>query len=215
MTRLRGGVIGLGVGSQHAVAFHEHADVDLVAICDKDENKLDKARANWPHVRVYREAGDLLASGLDVVAVASYDHDHVTQIMQALEAGIHVFAEKPLCVSETELSDIAAALDRHPALRLSSNTILRRSRRFIALRELIESGKLGRIFYAEADYVYGRFHKITDGWRGASPGYSVILGRGHPHDRFVALADRRSRRRGGSFRQQDRGQGGEFEIRGA
>ena len=178
MSRLRAGVIGLGVGNQHAIAFHEHPDVDLVAVCDFDSDKLNEAHVRWPQARLYKDAGELLASGLDIVAIASYDHDHVSQVLGALDAGIHVFAEKPLCVSEVELNAIGSALDRNPTLRLSSNTILRRSPRFMELRDSMEAGKLGQVFYAEADYVYGRFHKIKDGWRGMSPGYSVMLSGG-------------------------------------
>lgn len=192
MRRLRAGVIGLGVGSQHAIAFHQHADVELVAVCDRDDGKLQKALTDWPGIQTFREAEKALASGLDIVAVASYDHDHCAQVVHALDAGIHVFAEKPLCVSEAELAAIAAALDRNPSLRLSSNTILRRSPRFISLRDDIRAERLGRVFYAEADYVYGRFHKLTEGWRGATPDYSVMLGGGvHMVDLLLWLTGER------------------------
>jgi predicted dehydrogenase len=178
MKKLRAGVIGLGIGNQHALAFLEHDDVELVAVCDLDRERVHKATAEWSGVAGYQNAEDLLASGLDVVAIASYDHDHVHQVVKALTHGIHVFAEKPLCVSDTELAQIGDALDRDPRLRLSSNTILRRSPRFIDLRESIDRGSFGKLFYVEADYVYGRFHKITQDWRGESPGYSVMLSGG-------------------------------------
>ena len=38
------------------------------------------------------------------------------------------------------------------------------------------AGDLGRVYYMEADYNYGRIHKIVDGWRGAIDYYSVFLG---------------------------------------
>ncbi|RPH52968.1 gfo/Idh/MocA family oxidoreductase, partial [bacterium] len=63
-----------------------------------------------------------------------------------------------------------------PGLRLSSNLILRLCPRFKWLREKIASGDLGRIFYVEGDYDYGRLHKITQGWRGRLPFYSVVYG---------------------------------------
>lgn len=179
MTRLRAGVIGLGVGMQHALAFQEHAAVDLVAVCDLDPTRLAAARAVWPDIRTYERADDLLgAEDIDIVSIASFDHDHAHQVVQALQSGKHVFAEKPLCRTEDELAAIAAALHRNPRLRLSSNTILRRSPRFVAVKQSIEDGTLGRMFYVEADYVYGRLHKLTEGWRGRSPGYSVMLGGG-------------------------------------
>jgi predicted dehydrogenase len=177
--RLRAGVIGLGVGTQHALAFQEHTEVDLVAVCDLDSAKLATARATWPGIRTYDRAEDLRAAeDIGVVAIASFDHDHAIQILLALQSGKHVFAEKPLCRTQEELSAIASALHRNPQLRLSSNTILRRSPRFVAVKQLIEDDTLGEMFYVEADYVYGRLHKLTEGWRGRSPGYSVMLGGG-------------------------------------
>ena len=83
-----------------------------------------------------------------------------------------------MCVSESEAGAIREALARRPGLRLSSNTILRMSPRFRALRQEIADGRMGRVYYAEADYNYGRLHKLTEGWRGRNPHYSVMLGGG-------------------------------------
>ena len=44
------------------------------------------------------------------------------------------------------------------------------------LKDLIASGRFGRIFNIEGDYLYGRLHKLTEGWRGRIPDYSVTLG---------------------------------------
>jgi predicted dehydrogenase len=46
------------------------------------------------------------------------------------------------------------------------------------LKERIDSNQLGEIFHLEGSYDYGRLHKLTDGWRGRTPNYSVTLGGG-------------------------------------
>jgi predicted dehydrogenase len=95
-----------------------------------------------------------------------------------LELGIGVFVEKPLCTSEDEAAALRALHTANPGLRLSSNLPLRRSPRFLDLRERIRAGHLGRLYYAELDYEYGRLWKLTEGWRGREPEYSVMLGGG-------------------------------------
>ena len=74
--------------------------------------------------------------------------------------------------------EVAARLRGRPELVLSTNLPLRRSPRFVRLRELIAGGELGELFHLEGDYDYGRRHKLTDGWRGRIPYYSVMLGGG-------------------------------------
>jgi predicted dehydrogenase len=179
MAALGVGVIGLGVGEQHAIAFANHPDCRVVALCDLDQAKLDSVGARYPQARRYHSAEALLDDrDVQIVAVASYDDHHAGQIVRALDSGRHVFAEKPLCVSDAEAEAIRAALRRAPDLHLSSNTVLRMTPRFRELRADIARGAMGRVFYAEADYNYGRLNKLTQGWRGGIPGYSVMLGGG-------------------------------------
>lgn len=176
---LRVGVIGLGVGEQHVVGYEAHPQAEVVAICDRDEQKLAEVGERYPRARRLTDAVELLAEPeLDVVSIASYDSDHHEQVVATLGAGRHVFVEKPLCTSAAELAEIESLLAERPQLRLSSNLPLRRSPRFLEVRELIRSGGLGRLFYLEADYEYGRLWKLTEGWRGDLERYSVMLGGG-------------------------------------
>lgn len=173
------GVIGLGVGEQHALAFAAHPECRLVALCDRNPAKLAAVAERLPGTRLYSRAEDLIDDPeITVVSVASNDDDHYLQIIRALHRGKHVFCEKPLCLRADELRDIREAWRRSPGLRLSTNTILRRSPRFQWLKNAVADGQFGSIFCIEADYVYGRLKKLTDGWRGRIPGYSVMLGGG-------------------------------------
>lgn len=179
MTPLRAGVIGLGVGFQHAIGLAQHPDCELVAVCDRDPAKRQEARTRFPEVELFETAEALLEeSDLDLVCIASYDDDHADQILRALALDRHVFAEKPLCLRPEETAEIRAALERRRHLRLSSNTVLRASPRFVGLKSEIDAGSLGRVYAIEGDYNYGRLEKLTEGWRGRIPHYSVMLGGG-------------------------------------
>jgi predicted dehydrogenase len=189
---LRVGVIGLGIGAAHARGFAAHPSCEVVAVCDRDRARLDEWASIMPAARRYTQADDLIDDPqLDIVVVASQDDDHYGQILRALEAGRHVFAEKPLCLRVEHLHNIERAW-RASGRRLSTNTILRRSARFRWLRDAIHAGRLGRVCLIEADYVYGRWEKIVDGWRGRIPDYSVMLGGGiHMVDMVLWLAGER------------------------
>jgi predicted dehydrogenase len=179
MTPLRAAIIGLGVGEQHIAGYRAHPGAEVVALCDIDPAKLAMAAERYPELRLTPDPHELLTDPeIDVVSVASYDDAHYEQIRLALEHGKHVFAEKPLVLHEHEGIELARILDDRPELRLSTNLPLRLSPRFARVRELIASGELGELFHLEGDYDYGRRHKLTDGWRGRIPYYSVMLGGG-------------------------------------
>jgi predicted dehydrogenase len=176
---LRVGVIGLGVGEQHIVGFESHPDVTVTTLCDFDPVKLDDVAAKFPGRRLTSDAADVLEDpDIDVVSIASYDSYHFEHVRAALEGHKHVFVEKPLCQRPEEAAVLHRLRDERPHVKVSSNLPLRLSPRFQELRELISGGKLGRLYYLEADYNYGRMWKLTDGWRGELDYYSVMLGGG-------------------------------------
>jgi predicted dehydrogenase len=177
MSRLRAGVIGLGVGRQHAAGYTAHPDCEVVALCDISEEALDGVKVEFPKARLSRNAEDLLSDpAIDVVSIASYDNYHYEQIAAALGHNKHVFVEKPMCLYEHEAESLWEMHRAKPQLKLSSNLILRMCPRFRWLKGQIVEGRLGRLFYLDGDYNYGRLHKITEGWRGRIEFYSVVYG---------------------------------------
>jgi predicted dehydrogenase len=177
--RLRAGVIGLGIGARHADALYGRDDVDLVVVCDLDRLRLNEIGKQLPGVELTRSWEEVVAApDLGLIVIATYDSDHATQVLAALGHGKHVFVEKPLCTTESQLREIRSALSSRPELFISSNLVLRREPRFLELRNRIREGRLGVPFLLEGSYDYGRMRKLTDGWRGREVGYSVMHGGG-------------------------------------
>ncbi len=177
MNTLRVGVIGLGVGRQHAEAYHVHPLCQVTALCDFSAEQRAWANREYPRAKVTACAEDLIDDPeVDVVSIASYDDYHFEQAARALRRGKHVFVEKPVCCAEDEARELRSLLAARPGLVLSSNLILRRCPRFRWLKGQLVEGRLGRLFYMEGDYNYGRLNKITDGWRGRIENYSVVHG---------------------------------------
>ena len=179
MSPLQAGIIGLGVGEQHISAYEAHPSFEVRSICDTNDSKLTEVSRRHPGITATETPEEILQdSVVNVVSIATYDNFHAEQIIMALKAGKHVFAEKPLCLFLDEAVEISAALRRRPDLKLSSNLILRCSPRFQDLKNRITAGELGEVYAIEAEYNYGRIEKLTDGWRGEIDYYSVMLGGG-------------------------------------
>jgi predicted dehydrogenase len=168
-------VIGLGVGEQHARMLAAQPGVKLAAVCDQDRARAEQLAAELGTAVAADFAALVADPALDVLALATYDDQHAEQAIAALRAGKHVFCEKPLCRTLDELRRIRAARgDRH----LACNLILRAAPLYRWLRDAIRAGELGDIYAIDGDYLYGRLHKITDGWRGDVVDYSVMQGGG-------------------------------------
>jgi len=172
---VRVGVIGLGVGERHVECFDSHPECEVVAICDFDAGRLADVAARRPGKRTYRDARELISDDtIDVVSVASYDDAHFEQCKQAIERGKHDYVEKPLCLYRSQAEELRELLASRPEIRFSSNHVLRLSSRFQELKAGITAGQYGEVYYLEGDYQYGRLEKLTEGWRGELPYYSVV-----------------------------------------
>lgn len=190
MAKLRVAVIGLGVGEKHAEAIAGIPECELAIICDTNPTRLAAVAERFPGVLAVQSDTDVLDDpAIDLVCIASYDDSHFSQTMRALEQGKHVFVEKPFVLHEEEAVLVREQLRRYPNLRLSSNLVLRRSPRFLDLRQRIIAGDFGALYHLEAEYNYGRLEKIIEGWRGKLPFYSAVHGGGvHVADLLMWLA---------------------------
>ena len=189
------GVVGLGIGTRHLETILASPMAYVAGICDFDSEKLIEAGRLVPDAFQTKNSSDLINdSRVDVVVLASYDSAHGGQVIEALKAGKKVFADKPLCTSEEELEAIIHELQKKPTSSLSTNMPLRSRNNFVELKKLVTSGFFGKLYLIEADYLYGRLNKLTEGWRGRDPGYSVTLGGGiHMIDLIMWLTNSRVR----------------------
>jgi len=186
-------VVGLGVGEQHALAFAKDPRCTVRWLVDQDESKaIDvQSRVGVGEIATSLDAA-LDDPDVHIISIASFDHMHAGQVLACLNSNRHVFVEKPLCRTGRELSDIMAAWDEADRPHLASNLVLRDAELYRWLGDEISSGRMGKIYAIDGDYLYGRMHKITDGWRKDVPDYSVIEGGGiHLLDLMLTLTGER------------------------
>jgi predicted dehydrogenase len=157
---------------------------------DLDDARADAVSRRLGGVHVAGSFDAVLADpAVDIVSIASFDDAHFAQVCKALDAGKHVFVEKPLCRSLDELRQIRARWTSHGHRRLESNLVLRAAPLYRWLHELVGCGTLGALYAIDGEYLYGRLHKITEGWRNHVDDYSVMQGGGvHLVDLMLSLA---------------------------
>jgi predicted dehydrogenase len=176
---LHAAVIGLGVGEQHARAYHASTVCRLKWLLDLDSGKSERLALDVGAGRAARSFAEILDDPqVDVVSIASYDDAHADQVVAALRARKHVFVEKPLCRNAGELSRIEKAWEEGGRPHVGSNLVLRGAPLYRWLRARIDAGQFGRLYAFDGEYLYGRLWKITEGWRKDVPEYSVMLGGG-------------------------------------
>ncbi len=173
------GVIGLGVGEQHASTFAALEGCELRWLFDLDPEQAGAVRERLGAGEIAGSYEDILQDGaVDIVSIATFDHLHFDQVKAAFEAGKHVFVEKPLCRTNEELSALKQAWETAGKPHLRSNLVLRQAPVYRWLEQALADGRLGKVYAFDGDYLYGRLEKITEGWRKDVLDYSVIKGGG-------------------------------------
>jgi predicted dehydrogenase len=191
------GVIGAGYwGPKHIRNFSSLPDAKMLCVADPDPTRLAAVQSQYPLLNLSTDFREVLARpDIDAVVVATPVTTHLTIAREALCARKHVLVEKPLAASEEEgqqLVDLASAMGcllmvghtflYHPAVR--------------ALRDLVQHGDLGDIYYAHAQRLnLGLIqHDINVIWDLAPHDISILMyvldadprqvsARGHSHVR--------------------------------
>jgi predicted dehydrogenase len=112
LARLRVALFGVGLVGQasHAPVLAGEPDrFDLVAIADPSETARTAVAARYRVPQTVATLEEALALGVDAIVIAVPDPAHRAAVLTALEAGVHVFCEKPLAVSVGEVDEILAA----------------------------------------------------------------------------------------------------------
>lgn len=165
----RVGVIGCGwYGKNDVCRLIQVAPVEVVALCDVDSKMLEETaalmevrQANRKRPAMYADYREMLAArNLDLVIVGTPDHWHALPTIAALEAGAHVYLQKPVAVDVLEGEAILATARRTGKL-VQIGTQRRSTPHLIEAKEkVIDTGKLGRVGHAE---IFSYYHMRRKG----------------------------------------------------
>jgi len=150
--RLRIAHIGLGgMGNQHMRWFAALPDVEIVALCDVDENHLNGTLASLKEIHPDTQAktyGDfrhiLDRKDIDAVTIATPDHWHAQIASLAFQSGKDVYGEKPLSYCVKEAGIMMKNLDKHNRI-FQLGTQIHATDNYHRVVEIIQSGAIGKV----------------------------------------------------------------------
>jgi predicted dehydrogenase len=150
------------IADVHARAAQQLPDVELEAVVNLHPDSIPPFAEKYGMPRRYTRIEELLEEGgVDAVVVATPNYLHAPQSIAALEAGVHVFVEKPMAMDGEEARRMARAAEASAAILLVAHCW-----RFDAevrwLREQVEAGALGRIVRTKGYGVHT--HWGPSGW---------------------------------------------------
>ena len=146
MKKLKIGIIGIGrLGYEHACNIANRVPgSELVAISDKNIARAKEVAEELGVSAVYENPADLCNDpNVEAVAIVTNTDSHVDMIELAMNAGKHVFCEKPLAETVEKCKKAEKIVEAHPELIFMLGFMRRYDRGYRQVKELIDSGKFG------------------------------------------------------------------------
>jgi predicted dehydrogenase len=166
MTKLKLGVIGIGsiFKNAHVQAWLSHPDVEIHAVCDVNKENADAVARQYGIPHVYTNYLDLIHNAnIDIIDICTGVIYHSEIAIAALEAGKHVFCEKPDAINTEEARKMSdAAKKSGKVLMTMRNNRFRATSHF--LKNYITSGHMGDIYTGRCGWIRRRGIPGKGGW---------------------------------------------------
>lgn len=149
------GIVGLRRGRGFVSVFAAHPNVQVTALCDVNPTPLADLGAAFelPDSALHTEFENFIEADMDIVMIATPIRFHAEQTIAALEAGKHVMCEQTAAYTVEDCAGIVEAVKRtgNGYMMAENYCYFHYVRQW---KQIIDAGKLGPIFYAEAEYVH-------------------------------------------------------------
>ena len=189
MSKIKIGIVGFGnMGSGHSLSITsgETKNVELIAICDNDPERLAVAKQKYPDVKLFDNAEDMCKSGLiDSVLIAVPHYDHPPIAILAFENGLNVMCEKPAGVYTKQVLEMNAAAEKSGKVfgimfQQRTNALYQKIRDLIKNNEL---GKIKKVIWIVTDWYRPELYHQSGSWRStwAGEGGGTIMNQ-NPHN---------------------------------
>jgi predicted dehydrogenase len=170
-------VVGLGYWGPNLVRnLHEVEDADPALVCDLRPEALEAIHRRYPAVRTTTDFESVLVDPeINAVAIATPVSSHFELAARALEAGKHVFVEKPLTASSDEALELIELADERGLVLMPGHTFLY-SPPVNLIRSLIASGELGEIYFISTSRVNLGLHQsdVSVAWDLGPHDFSIL-----------------------------------------
>ncbi len=153
VNKVRIGIAGLGrLGKVHANNIaNKISGSELVAACSIVESELDYAKREFGTEALYTDFNEMIKNpDIDAVAIVTTSSEHCWQIEAAMNAGKHVFSDKPLGVNLEQCLQAKKAVDAHPELTFLLGFMRRFDPSYAYAKKKIEEGAIGIPYLVKA-----------------------------------------------------------------
>ncbi len=152
MEKVKVAVVGLGFGAEFIPIYQRHPDAECYAICQRNEEHLNEIGDQFGIERRFTRFEDILAiEEVDAVHVVSPIADHAPMTLASLNAGKHTACTVPMATTTEDCLAIAQARKKSGKVYMMMETAVY-SREFLYARELVASGKLGKIQFLRGSH---------------------------------------------------------------
>lgn len=193
-------IIGFGQRGMIYAAYLKEHNVDILAVVEPNQERRSLAQRDYAVPHAFADLSDFLAMGkiVDAVIVSSMDRNHYEHAMKLLDLGYDLLLEKPISPDVRECVEIQKKAEEKNCKVIVCH-VLRYTNFFSKLKEIIDSGDLGKIItiqYAEYMGNYHMAHSFVRGnWRNSESSSPIILQKScHDMDILVWLADSRCKK---------------------
>ncbi|ACT03336.1 Gfo/Idh/MocA family protein [Paenibacillus sp. JDR-2] len=165
METVKIGIIGVGqIGKQHIEKYRSIPGAQIVAVCDVNEAEAKRVADQYGIPHVYSDYRELIRrEDIDAVDVCLHNNFHAPVTIAALEAGKHVYCEKPIAGTyEDGRRMLEAAEETGKLLHIQLFTLYGKDTK--AAKTLIDGGKLGRLYHARSTGFRRRNRPFVDGY---------------------------------------------------
>ena len=151
---LKGSLIGLGrMGMTHFSILNNHPDMKFVGVCETT-GLIAKNFEKYMGIPVFSDAASMYDKvHPDFVIIATPSASHAALVKEAVQRGVHVFVEKPFCLTPHDGEEIIALLEGKPLVN-QVGYVNRFNEVFVEVKRLLDSGMLGKIVYLKSE-MYG------------------------------------------------------------
>lgn len=151
MDTLRIGVIGCGYWGPNLIRnFIEIPTAELVIIADLQQENLDRITHRFPQIpHVTTDHQDLFSLNLDAIVVATPPQTHTRLVAECLQSGHHVLVEKPITLDAQDAEMLIHLAEERDRILMVGHTF-EYNTSVQLLKEMIDSGELGEIYYVDA-----------------------------------------------------------------
>lgn len=145
-------IVGLGFGAEFIPIYQKHPDAECYAICQRNEENLNKVGDAFGIEKRYTSFDALLADKeVDAVHINSPIADHAWMSIATLKAGKHAASTVPMATTVDECLEIVKTAKESGKVYMMMETVVY-SREFLYVKELVESGKLGKIQFMRGSH---------------------------------------------------------------